>query len=74
MNCNAKADEETIKFVKKLMEIMKLTNDSVFIVPGNHDHDRTVTQAVLQRLFNGKKKKDHSGNSDYNLQMKKNIS
>ena len=60
LNGNAKADEETIEFIKKLMEIMKLTKDSVFIVPGNHDHDRTVTQAVLQRLFNGKKKKDHS--------------
>ena len=60
LNGNAKADEETVEFVKKLMEIMKLTKDSVFIVPGNHDHDRTVTQAVLQRLFNGKKKKDHS--------------
>ena len=60
LNGNAKADEETIEFIKKLMEIMKLTKDSAFIVPGNHDHDRTVTQAVLQRLFNGKKKKDHS--------------
>ena len=60
LNGNAKADEETIEFIKKLMEIMKLTKDSVFIVPGNHDHDRTVTQAVLQRLFNGKMKKDHS--------------
>ena len=60
LNGNAKADEETIKFVKTLMEIMKLTKDSVFIVPGNHDHDRTVTQAVLQRLLNGKKKKEHA--------------
>ena len=58
LNGNSKADEDTIKFVKRLMEIMRLTKDSVFIVPGNHDHDRTVTQAVLQRLFNGKKKKE----------------
>ena len=60
LNGNSKADEDTIKFVKRLMEIMRLTKDSVFIVPGNHDHDRTITQAVLQRLFNGKKKKEHS--------------
>ena len=60
LNGNAKADEETIEFVKKLMEMMKLTKESVFIIPGNHDHDRTVTQSVLQRLLKGKKKKEHT--------------
>ena len=60
LNGNAKADEDTIKFVKKLMEIMRLTKDSIYIVPGNHDHDRTVTQAVIKRLFDGKKKEEHT--------------
>lgn len=51
---NARADEETVAFVKKLMSIMGLTKQSVFIIPGNHDHDRTVTQIALDRLLEGK--------------------
>ena len=60
LNGNAKADEETVEFIKKLIEMMKLTKESVFIIPGNHDHDRTTTQSVLQRLLKGKKKKEHT--------------
>ena len=57
---NAKADEETIMFVKKLMNIMGLTKQSVFIIPGNHDHDRTITQEVLKTLFDGKSAEEQS--------------
>ena len=60
LNGNAKADEETVEFVKKLIEMMKLTKESIYIIPGNHDHDRTTTQSVLQRLLKGKKKKEHT--------------
>lgn len=61
---NAKADEETIGFVKNLMSLMKLTKESVFIIPGNHDHDRSITQAVLQKLLDGKKKKEYTSAID----------
>ena len=61
---NAKADEETIMFVKKLMNIMGLTKQSVFIIPGNHDHDRTITQEVLKTLFDGKSAEEHSSAID----------
>ena len=61
---NAKADEETIMFVKKLMNIMGLTKQSVFIIPGNHDHDRTITQEVLKTLFDGKLAEEHSSAID----------
>lgn len=60
LNGNVKADKETIAFVKELMRIMGLTKESVFIVPGNHDHDRSVTQTVLKKLFKGKKKKEYT--------------
>lgn len=57
---NEKADEETIVFVKDLMRIMNLTKESVFIIPGNHDHDRAITQEVLKKLLDGKKKKEYT--------------
>lgn len=57
---NVKADEETIMFVKKLMSIMGLTKQSVYIIPGNHDHDRTITHGVLKTLFHGKDAEEQS--------------
>jgi len=57
---NTKADEETIIFVKNLMSIMELTKESVFIIPGNHDHNRTITQETLNKLFDGKNKEQYS--------------
>lgn len=49
---NCEADVETVAFIKKLMEIMQLTADKVYIVPGNHDHDRAVVIARLATLPN----------------------
>ena len=47
---NCEADIETVEFIKKLIEIMQLTADNVYIVPGNHDHDRAVAISQLAAL------------------------
>lgn len=57
---NAKADSETIMFVKDLMNIMGLTKESVYIVPGNHDHDRIITQGVLKKLYEDKNEEEYT--------------
>lgn len=47
---NNEADRETIEFIKKLIEIMELTADNVYIAPGNHDHDRDIVISQLEKL------------------------
>ncbi len=49
---NNEADKETIEFIKKLLEILQLPTDNVYIVPGNHDHDRAVVISQLASLPN----------------------
>lgn len=57
LNCNQKADEGTIKFVKDLITIMNIEKDQVIIVPGNHDHNRDISITVLEELYSSKKNK-----------------
>jgi SOS regulatory protein LexA len=57
---NQEADSDTIIFIQKLISIMQISQENVFIVPGNHDHDRTQTDSILDELFKGSKRKDHA--------------
>lgn len=45
---NQKANEDTISFIRKLVETLELPLDRVFLVPGNHDHDRNQTIDILR--------------------------
>ena len=42
------------------MNIMGLTKESVYIVPGNHDHDRIITQGVLKKLYEDKNEEEYT--------------
>lgn len=44
---NTVADQETVEFVNKLIKSLQLTTENVYIVPGNHDHDRDV---VIEKM------------------------
>lgn len=39
---NAIADSDTVPFINKLIDVSGVTKDHVFLVPGNHDHDRAI--------------------------------
>lgn len=47
---NNTADSETVAFIKKLVDILQLPAENVIIVPGNHDHDRSVVISTLNAL------------------------
>lgn len=47
---NNTADFETVAFIKKLIDILQLPAENVIIVPGNHDHDRSVVISTLNAL------------------------
>lgn len=47
---NNTADSATVAFIKKLIDILQLPAENVIIVPGNHDHDRSVVISTLSAL------------------------
>lgn len=49
---NNEADKETVEFIKNLIEILQLTVDNIYIVPGNHDHNRDIVISQLATLPN----------------------
>lgn len=49
---NNEADKETVEFIKNLIEILQLTADNIYIVPGNHDHNRDIVISQLATLPN----------------------
>lgn len=46
LNKYEKAEEATVDFINSIIEIMDISKNRVFIVPGNHDHDRNVAIQV----------------------------
>lgn len=42
----AKYDKDLVKFIENILESLKLTKDSLFIVPGNHDLKRSTTTTL----------------------------
>lgn len=57
---NQKADLETIDFIRSLVSNMKLSSENVYIIPGNHDHDRNITISILNDLFSNSDEDKHS--------------
>lgn len=51
------AEEE---FINPLMSFLNLSKDRFFIVPGNHEIDRTVTQVEIEKGFNAHLKNDQA--------------
>ena len=50
-NPNNDASDETIHFISDLVEVMGVNYNNVFIVPGNHDHNRNITIKILDDIF-----------------------
>ncbi len=46
-----KADDSTVLFIQKLVEIMQLPFNKVYFVPGNHDHNRDYTIGTLESVI-----------------------
>lgn len=57
---NQKADSDTVEFLNRIISSMGISPKNVVIVPGNHDHDRTITCTAANAFLSGKKKKEHS--------------
>ena len=42
---------DSIKFIRDLINEMNLDNNHVIIVPGNHDHDRSITKEHTRDIY-----------------------
>lgn len=51
-------DDRTIHFLSNLRSAMNLSQDNVFIVPGNHDHDRSAPKALFEKELAEKSKNE----------------
>lgn len=49
---------KTIDFIRQLVNVMHIDNSHVIIVPGNHDHDRSVTNTHVNAIYLDKDKCD----------------
>lgn len=47
LNKYEKAEAATVDFINNIIEIMGISKSNVFIVPGNHDHNRNVAIQVM---------------------------
>lgn len=56
LNKYEKAEEATVDFINSIIEIMDISKNRVFIVPGNHDHDRNVTIQVMDDIASKSRK------------------
>ena len=54
---NQLADEGTVSFINSLMSKMGVSADNVFVIPGNHDHDRNITEPIVKKILKNKKRK-----------------
>lgn len=61
---NKKADSDTIEFIQELIGVMNLSKENVFVIPGNHDHDRQITIDKMNCILSGKKKKEYTETID----------
>ena len=48
---NAEASEDTLDFIQTLIDTVKVGVDHVFLVPGNHDHDRKQTIEYTSNIY-----------------------
>lgn len=56
LNKYEKDEEATVDFINSIIEIMGISKSRVFIVPGNHDHDRSVAIQVMDDIASKSKK------------------
>ena len=56
LNKYEKAEETTVNFINSIIEIMEISKNRVFIVPGNHDHDRNVAIQVMDDIASKSRK------------------
>lgn len=61
---NGTPDSKTISFLEQLIASMSLSKECVVIVPGNHDHDREISKALISSLFEGKKEDQFLSTTD----------
>ena len=45
------ASEETAQFINNLIDAMGIDYNNVFIIPGNHDHNRDLTISLTENAF-----------------------
>lgn len=57
-------DIATTQFLKDLMAAMSIKQENVFIVPGNHDHDRNISTALVRALYGEKEEPEIVGAID----------
>lgn len=48
---NAEASRDTLDFIKTLIDTVNVGVDHVFLVPGNHDHDRNQTIEYTSNIY-----------------------
>ena len=51
---NKEYDSGTTQFLESLVSALSISKERVFIVPGNHDHDRDATRVLAETLFSEK--------------------
>ncbi len=56
---NQSANSDTVSFIQNLIKVMQIPYQNVFVVPGNHDHDRGQTTSILKELLKDGKKKEY---------------
>lgn len=52
---NNQCDSKTMQFLDNLITSLHISKENAFVVPGNHDHDRGTSKALIGTLFKGKR-------------------
>ena len=48
---NGKCQDELLKFLVEIVEAANVNNKHIYIVPGNHDHDRNANAEILEQIY-----------------------
>lgn len=48
---NGKIDDGLVNYLNSICQAVSVIKSNVFIVPGNHDHDRNISKSVLDEIY-----------------------
>lgn len=64
LNRNSDAHDDTIEFIESLIEAVNVDKNHVFVVPGNHDHDRNQTIQHTKSIFEKTDENDRASETE----------
>lgn len=64
LNRNSDAHDDTIGFIELLIKAVNVDKNNVFLVPGNHDHDRNQTIQHTKSIFEKADENDRASETE----------